>query len=241
MAHPKRRQLAEDLADRLNCDVVYDERNNEWDTGRRALLAFDPEATHHLVLQDDAVVCEGLTLGLEEALRFVPKRSPVSLYVGRRRPHSNLLPEATRKADELGASWLVMRDLNWGVGVCIPTSVIPEVVTEADQMTCPEYDVRVSAYFARRGTPVYYTWPSLVDHRDSESLLAGRANEGRVAYRFLGDESALAVDWSGPAVEVGPMEPVTAFRNERGRVVTVRADSGTAKRYRKRSHWTELI
>ena len=81
MAHPKRADLIPALCDSIDADVpvVWDERNDRWDTGRRALLAFDPAATHHLVVQDDALVCRDLVAGLQRALPHVPREAPVGL------------------------------------------------------------------------------------------------------------------------------------------------------------------
>lgn len=200
MAHRSRAGFVCDLLKKLDAPagVVFDEHENEWDTGRRAWLAHDPEADWHCVLQDDAVVCRDLVAGLNNALRYVTEGSPVSLYAGRKRPHEHRMQALTKRADEQSASWLVMRDIDWGVGLVFPTTRILEIVETADRSHVEQYDARLSAYFARRKIPVYYTWPSLVDHRDGDSLLAGKPAEGRVAYRFA--SSALDIDWSGPTV-----------------------------------------
>lgn len=243
MAHRRRAELVEDLVARLDApvDVVWDERNNEWDTARRALLAAGAGSTHHLVLQDDAIVCRDLVAGLEAALAHVPARSPVSLYVGRKRPLGNTLPAIAERADADRSRWLVLRDINWGVGLCFPTAIVAELVAESDGLSVAEYDARVSAYFARRGMPVYHTWPSLVDHRDGASLLDGRAREGRVAYRFVGEgASALDLDWSQKVTRLEAPVLVSFRSLSTGKIASVRADSPAVKRYRRRlQHWVE--
>jgi hypothetical protein len=244
MCHPKRAGFVGDLQDALDAPstVIWDERDDRWHTGRRAMLAYDPAATHHLVVQDDALVCRDLVAGLTQAVRFVPERAPVCLYVGRVRPMRDRVRQAALEADRAKANWLVMRDLNWGVAVCVPTDVIDEMITEVDRQSIPNYDSRMSGYFARRGIPVYYTWPSLVDHRDAPSLVHGRGS-GRVAHRFIGREtSALDVNWSGVTVDIRRLGEarMTTFRSRRtGRSISFPANSRTAQRYRAKTHWIE--
>lgn len=205
MAHPSRAELVQRLLERLDrpAEVVWDERNVEWHTGRRALLAFDPAATHHLVLQDDAVVCRDLVAGLEAALVAAPEECCVSLYVGRVRPYTARVERVVAEAEraERHVSWIVMRDLHWGVGLVLPTALLPALVRDQDRMAnVVEYDRRISRSLVRAGVPVWSTWPSLIDHRDAPSLLH-HGDDPRAAHRFVGeDASALGVDWSGVGV-----------------------------------------
>jgi hypothetical protein len=58
MAHPKRAALVDGILARLDRDdvpVIWDEQGSRWDTGRRAMLAYDPSCTHHVVIQDDII------------------------------------------------------------------------------------------------------------------------------------------------------------------------------------------
>lgn len=54
MAHPARAAFVDELTGLLDrpAKVVWDERQDRWDTGRRAMLAYDPACTHHLVVLD---------------------------------------------------------------------------------------------------------------------------------------------------------------------------------------------
>jgi hypothetical protein len=204
MAHPKRAAFVPELEHALDrpATVVWDDgANSRWGTGRRALLAYDPDATHHLVIQDDAVIPRDLAAGVEAALPHVPGDVPVCLYVGKVRPYREMVTEYVARA--ASASWLVMDRLNWGVAIVLPTNVIDEVVAYCDTLSIPNYDSRVSAWFEANGTPVWYPWPSLVDHRESPSLVPGRGASGRVAHRFIGaGTSALAIDYTGQALHL---------------------------------------
>lgn len=201
MAHQKRADFIPELEAKLDrpATVVWDRANNRWDTGRRALLAYDRSATHHLVLQDDALICRDLVAGVERALEHTPGDSPVCLYVGKVRPYKALVDEYTRDSER--ASWLVMAQINWGVAIVFPTKIIDDMVAWCDNQTIPNYDSRMSRWFENQGISTWYPWPSLVDHRESPSLVPGRGHAGRVARRFVGtDVSALDIDWGGDVI-----------------------------------------
>lgn len=206
MAHPEREAFVPELLSRLDrpARVVWDQRGDRWDTGRRAMLAYDPAASHHLVIQDDAVVCRDLVAGLERALDHVPQKTPVALYAGRVRPFRAAVEKLAQSAGH-DASWLSMTQLHWGVGVLMPVELIAPMVEWCDTRSdVANYDKRMSRWLQHQQLTVYYTWPSLVDHRDSPSLVPGRGSAGRRAYRFIGaDASALECDWSGRVASIG--------------------------------------
>jgi len=77
MAHPTRRDGALRVREALGGEIpiVYDTNpvpsaapEQRWATGRRAWEAYDPDADWHLVIQDDAIVCQDMLAGLERAL-----------------------------------------------------------------------------------------------------------------------------------------------------------------------------
>ena len=202
MAHPKRAEMVDELLGWLDrpVPVVWDRVNDRHDTGVRAIEAFDPDATHHVVIQDDVVPAGDLLAGAERALGSVPVDVPVSLYVGRVRPFAHAVDHAVEQA-EAGASWIVMDGIYWGPAIVLPTAVIPEVVRFFRSHTVQNYDARVSRWFERQKLPCWYTWPSLVDHRGDVSLAHPSAKAGRRTHSFAGAErSALELDWSGPVV-----------------------------------------
>jgi hypothetical protein len=204
MAHPRRSGFIPELQAALDrpATVAWDDgSNSRWGTGRRALLAYDPAASHHLVLQDDSVIPRDLVAGLEAALQHAPEDVPVCLYVGKVRPYREMVTEYVRRARD--ASWLVMDRINWGVALVFPTSIIDELVAYCDTQTIPNYDSRMSKWFEAKRIPVWYPFPSLVDHRESPSLVPGRGHSGRVAHRFIGaDASALDIDYSGQVLRL---------------------------------------
>jgi len=205
MAHQSRSQWVPDLVESIGGDVkvVWDRYNDRHDTGARALAAYNPEATHHMVVQDDALVARDLVAGVVEALKFVPAGNPMGLYVGRAKPRADEVRTLMARAVDSGASFMVHKGPWWGVGIVVPTSSIRDLIRNYDGMAdVPNYDRRIARYFESKGLYCYYTVPSLVDHRveDNPSLVAGRGSHGRYAHHFIGPRSALEVDWSGPIV-----------------------------------------
>jgi hypothetical protein len=208
MAHHRRAHLVPQLVCALDRypRIVWDRRNDRWDTGRRAWLAADLRADWHLVLQDDALVCADLIAGLESAVAHIPERAIVSAFCGSRRPprrqFETTLPANLAACRKAGAAWLAMTHLCWGLAVAAPTWSIPAMVAWADGRDIPEYDTRVGRYYRSIGWRTYCTVPSLVDHAPVPSLIGGDGHEpNRRALGFAGqDASALDVDWGAGQV-----------------------------------------
>lgn len=202
MAHPARSDLVAELTTVLDrpSTVVWDRRNEEWDTGVRAWQAYDPDADWHLVIQDDSAVCSDLLTGLEEALEHIPAASVVSLYVGNTRPYQNRIVRIVDDANRQAAAWIRMKALIWGPAIAAPVSTIDRMLEWCEDNHVPNYDNRLARYYEQvLRWPAYFTWPSLVDHRQVPSLLEHDVRGKRHAHKFLGAEaSALDVDWSGP-------------------------------------------
>lgn len=208
--------MAIDLADRLGLrrweHITWDRIGDPWDTGMRAWRTVAARrADWSMIVQDDVIPCLDLIPAMEQALAHVPERVIVSPFVGQNQPRGYVqqIAETVERATETGASWLMTGGLMWGVAICVPTSTIPEMVAWCNRMNqWRSYDKRVGQFYKRHSFRTWYTWPSLVDHRDVPSLLA-HVNEfhipERVAHGFIGaDVSALDRDWSGPIATVWP-------------------------------------
>lgn len=215
MAHPSRAAFVEQLQERLEIPVVWDERNDRWDTGKRAMMAYDPACTHHVVVQDDIIPCHDLLAGLERALGHIPPDVPLCGYVGLYSPGIPRISAAIAMAEQRGASFLTMQTLNWGPLVAVPTESIEQMIAWGERLShIPNYDRRLSRYWhLGKRRRIWYTWPSLVDHRVSDSLVPGRAKAslvnpgGRVAHTFIGeDRSAMDIPWTGPVVHAADVD-----------------------------------
>ena len=203
MAHPSRAAWVTELQAQTgiadDC-VAWDRGEGIWDTASRAWTLRDPAATHHLVIQDDAIPCRDLIAGLEKGLPLVPAQF-ICLYVGT--PHDGA--KGTKKVDALSeraehanASWLVLGSSRWGLAVILPTQVIHSMLMWCEYVDGPD-DKRIGMYCRDvLQWKVWHPWPSLVDHR-SEGSLVGHSRT--VARRFIGaDVSALDFAWDGGVV-----------------------------------------
>lgn len=200
MAHPKRAAFVEELTKQLQAPatIVWDQLDSRWDTGRRALLALDPQATHHMVIQDDAIPCRDLVEGVKRLIERNP-HCPTSLYLGRQRPHSSYFTKLMDQVAAVDLRWIIGPELCWGVGLVFPAGMIRPMVEFCDRLNIPNYDTRLGKWLEAQNIPTWYPVPSLVDHRaadQSPSLIPNRTANNRVAYRFIGAKaSALDVDW----------------------------------------------
>lgn len=186
MAHPSRSQWVGELAISLGIalDVHWDRYGDRWDTGRRALLAFDPHCDYHLVIQDDVLVAKDLIAALPRAISFVPPGSPISLYAGNSKAFRQSLPLMDRKT----TSWLILPTLVWGPALVLPTADIPAVVAHGDALPALNYDTRIGTFYDDRHIPCWYPFPSWVEHRDEGSLIGHRP--GRKALAYLGTNAS---------------------------------------------------
>lgn len=251
MAHPAREAWVPDLVaalDHPDPAVVWDEGwNDRHETGLRALRAYDPGATHHLVVQDDGLVCRDLCAALTRAVVTAGER-PLGLMVGRHRPDHQRISLLEEIARLTGAPWFAMEGPWWGVGLVVPTCHIGELTAWYQRQETPNYDRRISRWYARQGVDCWYTVPSLVDHRGADenpSLVPGRTGRTRVARRFLGtDRSALDLDWSKTAVEPDAVDdgrpPTVTFEHANGRQKTVRVGTAAYQRMSRERSWSPI-
>lgn len=209
MAHPKRKQAAEDLQNDLwtypftDVWITYDEQNSEWHTGERAIRSGANKGDWHLVIQDDAVLTPYFYENIEAALRTIDTKTLVSLYTGQCRPLGERVKQAVDTAAAEQASWLKHYMLCWGVAILIPSDHIEPMLdfVNDDRYKDTPYDVRIGIFYQRNMLPIYYTNPSLVDHNDAIGSLLdhdARAKEPRVAHRL----AAGLVDWNKQVINI---------------------------------------
>ena len=209
MAHESRRYLFEPLAESLGIEVwakVDDGSLGRWGNGRRCLLSYDSSASHHLVIQDDAVPAPDLIAGIEAWLPHLPD-SILVLYSGRVRPWRHIHDRHSRPP-----CWLKMKSIQWGVALVIPTPIIPALVKFADRLTrVGNYDLRLSeANQKTHRLPVLVPSPSWVQHAGAPSTVAGRQAE-RYA---LNHHKQSILDWAEPGN--APIIPVPDFPRRPG-------------------------
>ena len=157
MAHPRRREMVTELLKQLpDTPVFWDTDNNLWHTCKGAWLMHDPTADYHVVLQDDALLCDDFMQRATETLEQLERESAVCFFVG-------------DKAKPYGGRPFYNRKIFNEVAICLPTHDIVPMVNFCDSMKATT-DRDIERYCKRRRLPVYYPQPSLVDHREGPSL-----------------------------------------------------------------------
>ncbi len=186
----ERKAHAEALAAELDAKVVWDRKHNEWDTGNRALAAFDRSATHHIVIQDDAIVVPNFRRHATEALAALPHtdKALVSFYLG------TGVPARAQPSIAAAVPLLEKHRLSWvgnapttGVALAMPTADIPRIRRFANSPNVRDpYDERIWRWYSLRRRPVMATWPSLADHldRDTVAHVVNGMPGSRHAWRF---------------------------------------------------------
>jgi hypothetical protein len=153
-----------------------------------------------VVLEDDAYPILDFRTHLANALEAAPTPI-VSLYLGKQRPpqHQQTIQDALAKADANNAHWILATQLFHAVGVAIRTELIPDMLTHMRPYL--PIDENIGAWSRRKGHPIGYTVPSLVNHLDGPTLIAHPDDmprpPGRVAHR-VGTHLA----WNSNTVEI---------------------------------------
>ena len=241
MAHRKRAPWAEALAEQLQCDVVWDRRNNVWDTASRAWQAHDPGATHHLVVQDDALLCSNLL----EALPAIAEARPTSL-ISLMVSDPKFKPADLRRyqaAMVAGERWVPVWKGLPGVALMLPVRDIPSMLAFGHRDGSRHDDVKIMSFYRSRKLPAWFTVPSLVQHRDqSENPSLVSPDKGwrpRTSGSWAGpDFDATSVDWGVPS-SVDPFSPRAFVNAQTGRFVIV-TDVLQAVEMERASRWVEV-
>ncbi|WP_144316993.1 hypothetical protein [Streptomyces sp. sk226] len=175
-------------------------------TAKRAWAADCPEATHHLVLQDDVRPCPGFASLLEEAVRARPHHA-IALYVNWNSPENSYL---LRRAVAAGSYWVPLSPVEYTptLGLVLPArhsrglakflQKLPDSLRDDDEM--------VTRYCRDHDIPVLAVIPNLLDHGHGSSLAGNEEHGARHAVIFAGEHPPKEGAWlrvhpleSGPA------------------------------------------
>jgi hypothetical protein len=155
--------------------------------------SFESDASHHMVVQGDVILCDGFGEAFTNALSAVPDRmvSPFSVWM----------------FDEeyaLGTNWSRVPCRVWGAAVSLPVEDARDFVNWTEDNISYDYehdDMRLSAYnYLEKGTDVWLTQPSLAEHEGGkrESSLGHNPPVRRIARYYVGnyDIDPTEIDWS---------------------------------------------
>jgi hypothetical protein len=197
MADPRRKECVPPLVEAIGKDIPVawdDGSQNRIKTGKNAWLMHEPDATHHVVFQEDIVVCRDVLKGIENAIRVMPD-VPILYFLMQRGEWS----EIGRTALSQGCNW-IRGFLEWGQAISMPVNYIrPAYDWIEKKCKLPNYDTSLMYFFTNIRMHQYFTVPSLVDHRkDVESLVCSSKSAGRrYSNIFIGeDKSGAEIKWN---------------------------------------------
>ena len=192
------------LRDAHDFAVISDnDRLGPWPTARAAWQwSLRTGATHHLLLQDDVIVCDGFLTMAKEALAAVP-REMVSFFTTR--------PGYAKRAVSRNHHWLRSNAEVFGQAICMPDDVLADFLRWERSHIKPTYkhdDARVGYYAIARDRPIYFTLPSLVQHVGLEHSTLGHSVPAhqKVLHSPWFSKEVGSVDWT-EGVEDSLYEP----------------------------------
>lgn len=167
-----------------------------WTAVQRAREQF-PDASHVLLLEDDALVCRDLMAACQKILAVLPTAARVNLYSAR---------GEAQEARDAGETFYRLRDPYNDQGALYSVKYLDLLWK---RWTGPEGDaartdptLRGADGMRMRLTPglVWVTAPSLVEHGLPSASTRGHARADRRATWFIGEDvSGLSIDWKQPA------------------------------------------
>ena len=211
--HPSRAETVKPLLKALGpkAELVTDPEpdspiHSPWRTYQECLDRTPLEATHRLIIQDDAEACPGFLKHARLALAARPDRIVVFHVSGAPATSSRRVLIAGEHDD----SWAELDRNTWCpvVATCWPQFEIgPLLRFVEDKHYAPSYygdDYRVGQFLRETHRSALATVPSLVEHPDLVPSLIGTkamggVNPGRVACCYIGDCDPASIDWDrGP-------------------------------------------
>lgn len=167
MAHPDRREMAMLLSFELGgAPIVWDRKNNVWDTCRRSWEAIDKTAEYGLVIQDDAIVCQDFRSRAEALL--------TGDYIYNFFILSGSGPLVDKRLSE-GKTNFFKVSIYGEVALCMKIKHINSMINYCERKGA-KTDTVISSWAIHNHIRVCYPIPSLVDHREGESIF--QRNQG---------------------------------------------------------------
>jgi hypothetical protein len=152
-----------------------------WNNCKRAWMMHDPKAEYHVVIQDDAIICENFRQRAEKIL--TSKEQAYNFYFGNRQQYRQAAKDGMEKG------FIISGWTGWGVAICLPTYLIREMLLYCDKMRTPHDDTRIANFLKHKKIKTLFPMPSLIDHRTGEHSLVGDPSRGRKAWYFIDNEN----------------------------------------------------
>jgi len=186
MAHYKREHWFPYLRERLG-DVPFsvdDGTKGIWQNNKDAWALHDPNADYHVVIQDDAIVCDNFHERAREFIARFEGENAFQFFYGNRTKFSSdkEINEALKNT-----GYVRKTKLSWGVAICLPVRHIKPLAEFGDRHPAWQDDTKIDAYIKSVHLPVIYPIPCFIDHRKMEEnrTLVPSKDSDRFSHLFI--------------------------------------------------------
>lgn len=217
VAHPSRKEIAEELAELVSGRLVWDEHGRGCEHTHSSALSTLLLTVHNrprrwfVVLEDDALVREDFTDQLDEVLAVAPSDF-VGLYLGTGYPRQwqATLQRRVSPLDEDSCFLMLPQVLNmvgYAVRAELAGSLADQLYRQRTLNRCS--DQIATSWLTQHGLQAAYTRPSIVDHRQDVDPVITTRHDGqdrsrpRRAWRYGGRKF-----WQNTAVAIPAPKPV---------------------------------
>jgi len=168
VAHHSRRTMADELASKLDADIVIMDEHNAGANANhlRAFRWAAEQSDRVIIIEEDALPVDGFREKVTDWLTRFPD-DMLSFYLGTGRPPQYQMQIAERLiiADKTQVDYITLPRLIHGVCYSVPPQRVSDVLSRWDSSKPADYAVG-DAY----GGAVVYPCYSLVDHADGEPV-----------------------------------------------------------------------
>lgn len=170
------------------CDDIN--KNGTWYNCKRAWENIPDDSTHHIVLQDDMMVCNNFLLTLYNILQANPTNI-INIFAS-----NNICNIALNN----NKHWYTTFDGSWGGAVILPRahfnwcSWADNYLVNLGKHLC---DTRLNYYAIFNKLEIWNTAPGLIEHIGYDKSLIGHSGEiWRKSCNFINNEDPLLLDWT---------------------------------------------
>ncbi|MDM8773001.1 hypothetical protein QU885_22665 [Enterobacter kobei] len=181
VAHHSRRTMAEELASKLEADIVFmDEHSAGANSNHLRALSWAAEQSDRvIIIEEDALPVDGFRYKAQDWLTRFPD-DMLSFYLGTGRPpqYQKEIAGMLVEADRVNADYLVLSKLIHGVCYSPPQGRLARMLNAWNKTLAADYAVGEAF-----GGRVIYPCYSLVDHADLPTVERHPDNEPRTERR----------------------------------------------------------
>ena len=178
MAHPKRKEYISYLQEKLgDVKVIWDTQNNVWHTRKKCLRDhIKQDCDFGITIQDDSIVCDNFKEKAEEFINSIGDKDAVYNFFYAKNLDRYIITSAVSS----GFNYIRRDDIKNEICFAFPTHLITEMIKSCDSkknkkikpIDQPDADwVMDYRYMHFNDIPVYFSLPSLIDHRCPENSL----------------------------------------------------------------------